>query len=217
MELEGKHVVIVGAGSGIGPALAVASAARGGGAGMTMRRSRAQARLTARWYVLLVGLAACVAAPAAVTERKPVPETPQAALVGTWTLVAADDLHPDGKRTPAYGDHPRGLLMIDGDGRYSLQIFRSERPAFAAGVKTRGTPDEYQAAVLGMSLHVGHCAIDPVHHTLDFQIELASYPNWDATTQKRQYTLAGDELSYQVPASAANSGAIPISVWRRVK
>jgi hypothetical protein len=83
-------------------------------------------------------------------------------------------------------------------------------------VKSRGTPAEYEAAVLGMSSHIGHCAIDPVTHTLDFHIELASYPNWNGTEQKRQFTLTGDELSYQVPATAAGTAAIPISVWRRI-
>jgi hypothetical protein len=137
-------------------------------------------------------------------------------LAGTWTLVAADELRADGTRAPSYGAEPRGTLIIDDDGRYSLQIFRRERPRFASGNKAIGTADEYRAAVLGTSAHIGHCAIDPVAHTLNFQIDRASYPNWDGTEQRRQFTLVGDELSYQVPASAANNGTTPISVWRRV-
>lgn len=141
------------------------------------------------------------------------PDTPS--LVGTWTLVAADDLRPDGSRVRAYGDAPEGLLIVDADGRYSLQIFRTDRRAFASADKRRGTPEEYQAALLGISTHIGHCAIDPGGTTLTFHIERSAYPNWEGTTQVRRFTLHADELSYQVPASAGSN--VPISIWHRVR
>lgn len=136
-------------------------------------------------------------------------------LVGTWTLVAADDLRPDGTRVRAYGDAPEGLLIVDADGRYSLQIFRTDRRAFASSDKRRGTPEEYQAALLGISTHIGRCAIDPGGTTLTFHIERSAYPNWEGTTQVRHFTLHADELAYQVPA--LEGGNAPISVWRRVR
>ncbi len=139
------------------------------------------------------------------------------ALVGTWTLEVADDLRPDGTRSPAYGEHPQGILMVDASGQYSLQIYRTDRPKFASGDKRRATPAEYQAAVLGMSAHVGHCALDPASGIVTFAIDLAAYPNWEGTVQKRQYKLEGDTLSYQIPAAASSGGNIPISVWRKVR
>ena len=39
-----------------------------------------------------------------------------------------------------YGERPEGLLVLDADGRYSLQIFSADRPRFAAGDKAKGTP-----------------------------------------------------------------------------
>ncbi|HKE20200.1 MAG TPA: lipocalin-like domain-containing protein [Kofleriaceae bacterium] len=154
----------------------------------------------------LAGVAGCAG------WRSPVEGAPS--LAGTWTLVAADDLLPDGRRVPAYGPSPRGRLMIDEGGRYSLQLFRSGRPRFASGDKRRGTAAEYEGAVLGMSTHSGRCAIDPGGRTITFRIELAAFPNWEGTVQVRQFTLAGDELSYRQPAGP--SGRVPISVWRRV-
>jgi hypothetical protein len=68
-----------------------------------------------------------------------------------------------------------------------------------------------------MSSHIGHCAIDPASNTIDFHIEASSFPNWNGTDQKRRFTLTGDELSYQVPASAAGTVTVPISVWRRIR
>jgi Lipocalin-like domain len=42
-------------------------------------------------------------------------------LAGTWTLVAADVLHADGTRGRDYGAAPKGLLLNDAQGHYSLQ------------------------------------------------------------------------------------------------
>ena len=173
-------------------------------------------------HPLVAGLAASIllalastpahgAAPATVDPATVAP------LVGTWTLEAADDLRPDGSRVPAYGDHPQGILMVDASGQYSLQIYRTDRAKFASGDKRRATPQEYEAAVLGMSAHVGHCALDPASGIVTFAIDLAAYPNWEGTVQKRQYKLAGDTLSYQIPAAASSGGNIPISVWKKVR
>lgn len=136
-------------------------------------------------------------------------------LAGTWTLVAADVLHADGTRSRDYGAAPKGLLLIDGSGRYSLQIFKSERPRFAAEDKLSATEAEYKAAVLGSSTHFGSISIDPVGGTLTFKIEAASFPNWEGAAQTRRYELTGDELSYRVPPRP--NGDTPISIWRRLK
>ena len=138
-------------------------------------------------------------------------------LAGTWTLVTAYEIRPDGSRAQNYGSDARGILMIDGAGRYSLQIFRPGRPRFAAGDKTKGTPDEYQQAVLGSSTHAGRVRLDPAQGLIIFQIELASFPNWEGTEQRRVYTMSGDTLTYQVPASASGSGTVAVSQWERAK
>lgn len=136
-------------------------------------------------------------------------------LAGTWSLVAADVLHADGTRGRDYGAAPKGLLLIDAQGRYSLQIFKAERPRFASGDKLTGTAAEFEAAVAGSSTHFGTVSVDPGGGTLTFRIENASFPNWEGTTQKRSYRLEGDELSYRVPARP--DGNTPISIWRRLK
>jgi hypothetical protein len=143
-------------------------------------------------------------------------EPPRFALAGTWTLTAADEIRPDGTRQQPYGPNPQGLLVIDDDGRYSLQIFRPDRTRFTSGDKRKGTPQEYEAAILGMSSHIGRCSIDPASGTLIFRIERASYPNWDGTEQKRKYHLTSEELTYEIPAGATGDGTIPRSSWRRV-
>ncbi len=133
-------------------------------------------------------------------------------LAGTWTLVAADVQRPDGSIERDYGAAPKGRLAIDPQGRYALQIFKSERPRFAAADKAAGTSDEFRAAVLGSSTHYGTLALEDGQ--LVFRIEAASFPNWEGTVQRRSFELRGDELRYRVPARP--DGGIPISVWRRM-
>ncbi len=137
------------------------------------------------------------------------------ALAGTWTLVAADRELPNGTRVRDYGRAPSGRLLVDDEGRYSLQIFEQERPAFVSGDKLAGSAAEYRGAVLGSSTHFGALHLDAAAGLLVFRIEDSSFPNWRGTEQRRRYELDGDLLTYRVPPRP--DGSIPISVWRRLK
>ncbi len=53
-------------------------------------------------------------------------------VVGTWTLLLADNIKDDGTHVSSYGPNPEGLLVFTADGHYSLQIIRYGRPAFAS-------------------------------------------------------------------------------------
>jgi len=86
---------------------------------------------------------------------------------------------------------------------------------FSSGDKLKGTAEEYKDASLGMSVHFGRYAVDPAKGTISFQIDRASFPNWDDTTQVRTYEMTGDELSWKVPARP--DGSIPLTVLRRIK
>ena len=162
--------------------------------------------LTAATFVLCV-LSYGGSANAATTRS-------DASIAGSWTLVAADVLHADGSRGHDYGPAPKGLLIVDDQGHYSLQIYDSERKPFASGDKTKATAAEYQAAVLGVSIHFGTIDVDPAKHSLTFHIEKATFPNWEGTQQVRTYELKNNELSYRVPPRS--NGDIPVSIWQRI-
>lgn len=137
-------------------------------------------------------------------------------LKGVWVMKAAYEIHADGSRTTNYGEHPKGRFDVDSRARYNMQIFRPDRPAFASGDKARGTPDEYRAALVGISTHIGTVTIDRAKHQLIFDVEAASFPNWEGKRQVRDYTYKHGLLRYAVPASASGSGTTAYSVWRRV-
>ena len=136
-------------------------------------------------------------------------------IVGTWVLAEADKLLPDGTRVSDFGPNPHGLVIFTADGYYSVQIYRADRTKFSSGDRLKGTPDEYKDAVLGMSVHFGRYTLDQVKNTISFEIDRASFPNWDETTQVRAYELKGDELSWKVPPRP--DGSVPITVLRRAR
>jgi polyisoprenoid-binding protein YceI len=114
-----------------------------------------------------------------------------------------------------YGDKPHGLLIFTADGYYSIQIYRADRIKFSGRDKFKGTAQEYKDASLGMSVHFGRYTVDSDKHTITFQVDRASFPNWDGTTQVRPYELNGDELSWK--GAARPDGSIPITVVHRVR
>jgi hypothetical protein len=138
-------------------------------------------------------------------------------LEGTWIMTAAYEVLADGTRTTNYGEHPNGLMMVDKAGRYSIQIFRPNRPKFASGDKRRGTSEEYREALLGASTHTGRIVVDAVNGKLIFKIESAAYPNWEGTEQVRDYTIKDGTLIYSVPASASGNGTVAYSIWEHVQ
>jgi hypothetical protein len=137
----------------------------------------------------------------------------QSPLEGTWTLKAAYDLHKDGSKTFGFGPAPAGVLMIDHEGRYSLQIYRSNQPTFAMDAK--GVRTEFKPAEIA-STHYGVVHLDPATHTVTFHIERAYILHWNGTEQVRPYVLSGDELSYQVPQQPGVD-TVAVSVWQRAR
>jgi hypothetical protein len=136
---------------------------------------------------------------------------PGASLEGTWTLKSAYDLHKDGSRTFGFGPQPGGILMIDREGRYSLQIYRSNQPTYA--VDANGVRTDFKPAEIA-STHYGEVSLDPATHRVTFRIEHAYNLRWNGTVQVRPYVLSGDELSYQVPPQPG-SDTVAVSVWQR--
>jgi Lipocalin-like domain len=136
-------------------------------------------------------------------------------LVGTWRLVAADKVLPDGRRVADYGSAPNGIVVFTADNQYVLEIFKAERMKFASGDRAKGTPEEYKDAVLSASCHFGTYVLDAAGGTITFKIEQASYPNWDGSSRVSPYTLAGDTLMWRV--TARPDGSVPLSVFRRVR
>lgn len=160
-------------------------------------------------------------AQAASPLEKPAPATAMSTsapswLVGAWKLVRCDNVYPDGRRVELYGHNPQGLWMVDAHGHYMMTIARAKRTPFAAGDKSKGTPDEYRAASLDMNAHYGSVAIEGDQMTT--HIVQASFPNWNGRGGATHYTRDGNQLTYIVakPSSGASEGAHGEVVWQRI-
>jgi len=135
-------------------------------------------------------------------------------LRGTWILQAAYEIQPDGKLVYPYGTKPQGILMVDGQGRYVVEIYGEARPKFTS---PKPTPEEYRSAFLSISVHTGTAEVDAASNLLIFHVTHNANPDRDMTVQKRPYTLKGNVLTYQVPAAAEGKVNTPVSVWQRVR
>jgi hypothetical protein len=126
-------------------------------------------------------------------------------LMGSWTIVSVD----------GYGPNPKGFLTFDANGRYSLQLLRSDLQKYASNSRTQGTPAEYKATVDGSLSYFGTYALSGSDLTL--HVDGSTFPNWIGTDQKRvNVSITGDELKYTNMAPSGGGAALPL-VWKRVK
>jgi hypothetical protein len=135
-------------------------------------------------------------------------------LVGTWKLIAADKILPDGTRVIDYGIEPHGLAIFTADGHFMIDVFRDVRTKFAAKDREKATFEEYKEAQLSSSCSFGTYSVDPAAAKLTLHVDRSTYPNNDDTTVVRDYELKGDTLSWRV--SPRPDGSIPVTVVRRI-
>ncbi len=117
---------------------------------------------------------------------------------------------------PAFGDKPRGSLILSADGHYSIVLARATMAKIAGGARTKGSPDENKAVVEGSIAHAGTFTIDDKGKAITFNIATSTFPNWDGTAQKRALKVSGDTLTYTVTAPSDGSKPNDV-VWKRVK
>jgi hypothetical protein len=165
--------------------------------------------VSAAFAVTVLGIALLPANAAA--QQKALKEQ----LVGTWTFVSSTGKLPDG--SPTWGANPKGQLIFAENGRFSVQIMRSDRPNYAANSRLKGTAEENKATAEGTISYFGTFAISDADKTINYQVEGSSYPNWTGTTLKRHIlSVTDDELKYANPAPSAG-GAPTELVWKRAK
>ncbi len=141
-------------------------------------------------------------------EAKPLKDQ----LLGVWRFVSSSGQRDDGSNT--WGGSAKGQLIFTEDGHFSFQLMRSDRPKYKSNTRMRGSLIENQATSRGTLSYFGTYAVGESDHTLTYNIESSSYPNFNDTTQKRIMTLSGDDLRYQIPA--LSRGATPATlVWKR--
>jgi hypothetical protein len=157
---------------------------------------------------VLVGFLLFSSNPAAAQSAK--------SIVGSWAVTSALITDAAGNKSDTFGPEPQGLMIFTADGRYSLIIMRGDLPPIAANSRLKGTPEEYRAIVTGSNAHFGTYSVDEKAGAIIFNVERATFPNWNGKSQTRPFSVQGDELRYQVPAPSTGSGRAEL-VWKRLK
>jgi hypothetical protein len=137
-------------------------------------------------------------------------------LIGTWILISVDNIYPDSSRVHPYGDAPKGMLMFDKEGNYTMQILKDVRPKIASGDKNKCTPQENEALVQGSNSHFGKYLVDEANKTVTFIIEHAFFTNWEGTQRKLIYTYKNGTFKYQGIPTQGGPSVIAEVAWKRL-
>jgi hypothetical protein len=153
---------------------------------------------------------------AVMTGGAPAQNINKQELIGTWTLVSDNNMKADGSKVDGFGSNPKGILIFDQGGHYSLTIVRSDLPKVAAGASDKGTAEENKAILAGLISSFGTYTLNEVDKTLTTRVEGSSFPNIAGGEQKRIISaLTKDELKYTNPTTVTGTKAE--AVWRRAK
>ncbi len=134
---------------------------------------------------------------------------------GSWILVSVYN-EQDGKKTEPYGSNPRGFMILDPEGRFSIILMRASLPKFAADNRVKGTADENQAVVHGsLALYGTYTVTNQKEHIVILHIGACTFPNWDGTDQKRVMIVEGDEM--KLTNLSPTTGGVAYLVWKRAK
>jgi hypothetical protein len=147
---------------------------------------------------------------------EPTPAVSQNAkdLVGTWTLVSVVT-ERDNSKSDTYGPNAKGLLVFDGNGRYTIIFVAANLPKFVSGNRSSGTADENKAVIAGSLAHFGTYVVDEADKSFTFQIDRATFPNWESKNLKRSFVVTGDELRFSDPHASA--GGVATATFKRAK
>jgi hypothetical protein len=142
------------------------------------------------------------------------PKTAKERLVGSWILVSLTA--GDGSdQTLPYGPNPKGTMIVDANGRFSITVLRSDLPSFASKNRMTGTHEENNAIVRGSIAYFGTLTVDESTSVMTVNIEGSTFPNFDRGTQTRILSFNGDEMTYFNPTPS--QGGTAKVTYRRAK
>lgn len=135
-------------------------------------------------------------------------------LVGTWKYVVNETTNKDGSKVDTYGKVPKGIIMFDAGGHFSLFIAKPDPMKFASNNRLHGTSEEYKAAVHNAIAYYGTYKVDEGAKTVTWSIDAATFPNWYGVTQQRHFSIKGNELRFT--NRAGSSGGSVLAVLERL-
>jgi hypothetical protein len=163
----------------------------------------------------ILGIAAIAAIALAVNSTGSVAQSLKDQLVGSWTLVSAETIEPNGTKFPLVKGSPvKGLQTFTADGRVSFQVI-GDHLRVASNDRTKMTPEEMKAMAESTLSYFGTYTVNEAEKSYTLRIESSSFQNQTANPAKRMVELNGDDLKVTNPGRLA--GGQTIIVWKRLK
>jgi hypothetical protein len=113
-------------------------------------------------------------------------------IVGTWLLDSIYDQTEDRIKHDTWGPNVKGIVMFDGNGRFSFQMISADRP------KSESTSP--RTPVGPASSYFGTYTVDETAKTLTYQIERATYPQWDGVNRTANIVITTENEFNQMSA-----------------
>jgi hypothetical protein len=138
-------------------------------------------------------------------------------FVGTWKLVSFEARRSDGQVAYPFGRDVIGVINYDTRGNMSVQVMRSDRPAFAVNDFQKGTPEEIRVAFEGFSAYFGTYDVDEEEGTVTHHLKGSWFPNWIGSDQIRFFEFSGNRLTLRT-SSIQVGGVVGTSqlIWERM-
>ncbi len=90
-------------------------------------------------------------------------------LIGNWAVVSAMVTQGDARRE-VFGANPKGLLILERDGRFVQFLLASGLPKFASNSRDTGTPEENKEIVTKSLAFYGTWKVNEADRTVDLKV-----------------------------------------------
>lgn len=169
------------------------------------------------WMKMPNGKWQCFANANAPARASAAAETARDRLIGTWRLVSAGSLQPDGSfhPVPDYGPHAVGYLMYDTTGHMCVALGDPNPQHWADPAKP--TEAERAQTHRAMVAYCGSYEVREKESRVIHRPELAEWPHYVGSDQVRDFRFEGDRLILSVEEARPGSEQAHYQItWQRV-
>lgn len=137
---------------------------------------------------------------------------PKNSLVGTWRLASWQTLSDNDSVLYPYGDDALGTLIYTDDGEVSLTLAFNKRDTLPTDDRSKIDAESARKAYNSYFAYTGNYQLDTVAKKVVHQITISLLPNWQGTSQTRNFELFKDSL---VLSADRVGGKYHLLQWKR--
>jgi hypothetical protein len=161
--------------------------------------------------VLALSLACGESAAPPEPAAEPEAANPNEQFAGAWTLVRSERRDGDGEMLGEPREDRVGYIMYDPSGYMGVTLMSNDREPYSEGGPT---PDEALAQLGSYSSYFGGYSVNEAEGYVTHHLEGGLNPSGAGSDYQRFFTLEGDNLILQPPAS--EDGARSFITWERL-